>query len=78
VYDDPNYQDEVDAHSMYDVLENEIIPMYYSRLSLDDIPEEWMARVKTSIRTLVPQFCMRRMLKEYMQMLYLPAYKADT
>jgi starch phosphorylase len=75
-YDDPNQQDDADANSLYDTLENEIIPMYYDARSADNLPVEWIARQKESIRTLVPQFCTRRMVKEYMDDLYAPALKA--
>jgi starch phosphorylase len=71
-YSDPNQQDEADAESLYDTLENEIVPLYYTNRSADGLPGEWLARVKESIRTVVPQFSMRRMVKEYMQ-LYLNA-----
>ncbi|MDZ4159741.1 MAG: alpha-glucan family phosphorylase, partial [Anaerolineaceae bacterium] len=70
---DPNQQDDADAQSLYDVLENEIVPLYYRRRSADNLPVEWLARVKESIRTLTPQFSTQRMVKEYLQQLYLPA-----
>lgn len=70
---DPNQQDDADAQSLYDVLENEIVPLYYRRRSADKLPVEWLARVKESIRTLTPQFSTQRMVKEYLQQLYLPA-----
>jgi starch phosphorylase len=72
-YSDPNQQDQADAESLYDTLENEIIPLYYNSRSADNIPNDWLGRIKESIRTLAPQFSMRRMLKEYMSQLYLPA-----
>jgi starch phosphorylase len=72
-YPDPNQQDQADAESLYDTLENEIIPLYYNSRSADNIPNDWLGRIKESIRTLAPQFSMRRMLKEYMSQLYLPA-----
>ncbi len=70
--DDHNFQDQMDAEHLYNVLENEIIPLYYKR-SPGNIPVEWIARMKESIRTLAPQFSMRRMVKEYAEGLYLPA-----
>jgi len=73
---DPNQQDETDAESLYDTLENEIIPLYYSGRSADNLPGDWIARIKESIRTLAPQFSMRRMLKEYVNQLYVPAAEA--
>ncbi|MBN2548913.1 MAG: alpha-glucan family phosphorylase [Anaerolineales bacterium] len=72
-YDNPDQQDEADARSLYDILENEIVPLYYQLRSSDGLPGEWIARVKESIRTNGPQFSMRRMVKEYVDRLYLPA-----
>ncbi|NPA92509.1 MAG: alpha-glucan family phosphorylase, partial [Chloroflexi bacterium] len=76
-YDDPAAQDAADAESLYTVLENEIIPLYYKRRASDGLPVEWLARVRESIRTITPQFSTRRMVKEYMQMLYLPAMQGS-
>jgi starch phosphorylase len=70
---DPNQQDEADAESLYDTLENDIIPLYYSNRLSDNQPGDWIARIKESIRTLAPQFSMRRMVKEYTNSLYIPA-----
>jgi starch phosphorylase len=71
--DDPAVQDRNDASSLYDTLENEIIPLYYEEQSSDGLPSEWLARMKESIRTLAPVFCTRRMVTEYLEQLYLPA-----
>ena len=76
-YNDPNEQDAADAESLYNTLENEIVPLYYNIRPADGLPGEWIARVKDSIRTLAPQFSMQRMLKEYMTQLYLPALQAS-
>ncbi len=65
-------QDEADTNSLYDTLENEIIPLYYTERSSDGLPGDWILRMKESIRTLAPQFSMRRMVKEYAEQLYLP------
>jgi starch phosphorylase len=72
-YEDDDQQDADDVASLYHTLENEIIPLYYNRTSADDYPAEWLAMVKESIRTLGPQFSMRRMVKEYSEELYLRA-----
>ncbi len=74
---DPNEQDEIDAASLYDTLEKEIIPLYYANRSADNLPNEWVGMIKESIRTLAPQFSTRRMLKEYMSMMYLPGMNSD-
>jgi len=71
--EDHETQDQVDAESLYDTLENEIIPLYYSERTADNLPGEWIARMKESMRTLGPQFSMRRMVKEYTEEMYLPS-----
>jgi starch phosphorylase len=65
-------QDKADADSMYSALENEIIPLYYDR-DATWLPREWIERVKESLRTVTPQFGTRRMVKEYVDRLYVPA-----
>ena len=68
----PEIQDPADAESLYSTLENDIIPLYYHRES-NGLPREWIERIKESIRTVAPQFSTRRMVKEYVERLYLPA-----
>lgn len=72
-YEDPNLQDEEDAASLYRILENEIIPLYYTERSSDGLPADWIGMMKESIRTLTPQFSVQRMVKEYVERLYVPA-----
>jgi starch phosphorylase len=72
---DSTEQDAKDARGLMDTLENEIIPLYYQDQSADSLPVEWLARVKESIRTLAPLFNTRRMVKEYLDNLYMPAMK---
>lgn len=59
-----------DAESLYQVLENEIIPTYYQK-DENDLPTEWIKRMKNSIATLTPQFSSDRMLKDYIEQIYL-------
>ncbi|MBV6397338.1 MAG: Glycogen phosphorylase [Anaerolineales bacterium] len=68
-------QDEADAESLYQTLENEIIPLYYDQDEAG-LPHEWIARAKNAMQTVTPQFSTRRMVKEYVQRLYLPALRA--
>ena len=75
-YENQDQQDDDDARSLYETLEKEIIPLYYQLRSSDGLPGEWIARMKDSIRTIGPQFSMRRMVKEYMDRMYLPAMQA--
>jgi starch phosphorylase len=72
---DQEVQDEADAESLYKILEEEIIPMYYTERGANDIPRDWMERVKEALRTVTPQFSTRRMVKEYIDRLYMPAMK---
>lgn len=72
-YSDLNAQDESDAQSLYNTLENEIVPMFYNKRSADNLPGEWIERMKECIRTISPRFSMTRMVKEYMTELYYPA-----
>ncbi len=66
---DHKFQDDMDAESLYDALENEIIPLFYNRSS-GNLPVEWIGLMKESIRTLAPGFSMRRMVKAYANDLY--------
>jgi glycogen phosphorylase len=72
-YEDYEKQDEADAEHLYSTLENQIIPLYYQERSSDGLPGDWIERMQESIRTLSPQFSMRRMVKDYTERLYIPA-----
>lgn len=76
-YDDPAHQDAVDALSLYETLEDQIVPLFYHNRTSDSLPVEWIAMMKESIRTLAPQFSTHRMLKEYMQQMYEPAMRSE-
>ena len=65
-------EDKEDAESIYSLLEDEIIPLYYSR-DRDGMPRKWIVKSKDSICTIAPQFCARRMLKEYTDSVYIPS-----
>jgi starch phosphorylase len=65
-------QDASDSEALYEVLENEIVPLYYDR-DENYIPRGWLRRVKESIRTLAPMFSTSRMVKEYTLEMYVPA-----
>jgi starch phosphorylase len=70
-YADEQTQDALDAESLYDVLENEIIPRFYER---DDegVPRAWVASMKQSMSTLAPTWDSLRMTREYTESYYLP------
>ena len=65
-------QDNHDAEQLYRLLEQEAVPLYYQR-DLDGIPRGWLQLVKESIRTVAPAFCTKRMVKDYVEMMYTPA-----
>lgn len=75
-YDSAEMTDAADARSIYDLLENDIIPLYYAQ-DRDGIPRGWVDVMREAIRTVSPQFSTRRMLKDYVQQMYLPALEAS-
>ncbi|HBA87724.1 MAG TPA: alpha-glucan phosphorylase [Geobacter sp.] len=74
VYDDLVYQNEVESRAIYDLLEKEIVPLFYNRGS-DGVPRGWTAFMKTSMQTLCPVFSTDRMVQEYARRCYLPAFE---
>ncbi|HWP40173.1 MAG TPA: alpha-glucan family phosphorylase, partial [Tepidisphaeraceae bacterium] len=73
IYPDAGYQDHVESQALYDILEKQIIPLFYDR-TVDNFPREWIARMKNSMRKLAPVFNTNRMVREYAEKFYLPAY----
>jgi starch phosphorylase len=65
-------QDRRDAESLYSVLENEVVPLYYTQDELG-VPHGWVAHVKRAIRTLGWRFNTDRMLRDYVVECYLPS-----
>jgi starch phosphorylase len=72
--DDPAW-DAREAEQLYSLLEEEIIPAFYDR-GADGIPKAWVARMRASMAELTPRFSSNRMLREYVERLYLPAASA--
>lgn len=72
IYEDHNYQDEVESRAIYNILENEIVPFFYTRQA-DNMPRAWICRMKNSIRLLAPIFNTHRMIAEYTRNCYNPA-----
>jgi starch phosphorylase len=69
--DDPAW-DAVEAEALYDRLEREVIPKFYSR-DAKNIPRAWVARMRESMARLTPQFSASRAVREYTEQHYLPA-----
>ncbi len=71
-YANPETADDIESRALYDMLENQIIPMFYDRDEFG-IPREWVKWMKKSIATLAPCFNTNRMVQDYALQLYLPA-----
>lgn len=74
-YPDDPQQDDADADTLYRILEEEVVPLYYDH-DRDGVPRGWVAMMKEAIRTVGPNFSMRRMVKEYTTKYYIPALHA--
>ncbi len=70
--DDLELRNEIEANSLFNLLERQLVPMFYER-DKDGLPVEWLRRVKTCLSRLGPQVEASRMLKEYTQQYYEPA-----
>ena len=71
-YTDLTYQDDIESRAIYDLLEQEIVPLYYNR-STDDLPRGWLKVMKRAMMTVNPMFNTSRMVQEYMEKSYVPA-----
>lgn len=71
-YEDIEYQNEVEGRAIYDLLEKEVVPLFYDR-GTDGIPRGWLSCMKASIETLCPVFSTERMVQEYTDRFYLTA-----
>ena len=69
VGDDQEKIDAEDAESLYQVLENEIVPAYYAK-DENNLPSEWIRRMKDALATLTPQFSSDRQVKDYLEKIY--------
>lgn len=69
-YDNQTYQDQLDASTIYSMLENEIIPLFY-RHGEQDYSKEWVKTIKNSIATIAPHYTMKRQLDDYFNKFYI-------
>jgi glycogen phosphorylase len=70
--DDEDKIDAADADALYDLLEREVVPLYYNR-DEQGIPRAWLARSKDAMATISPTFSAQRMVKDYVNTYYAPA-----
>ena len=73
--DDSKSTDKAHANAIYELLEKEVVPLFYDRDPVDDIPYGWVAKMKTAMQNLAPVFNTKRMVAEYAERLYFPAHQ---
>lgn len=73
-YDDQNFQDELDAATIYTIIENEIAPTFYSTDSKSGVPADWIQIIKKNISEVASNFTTNRMLNDYLSKYYNPLY----
>ncbi|HMO27184.1 MAG TPA: alpha-glucan family phosphorylase, partial [Tepidisphaeraceae bacterium] len=73
-YPDAGYQDHVESQAVFDLLEKQIAPLFYDR-AIDRLPREWVRRMKCCLTKLAPVFNTNRMVQQYADNLYLPAFR---
>ena len=71
-YDDQNYQNELDAATIYATIENEIAPDYYDTDSKTGLPVKWIGYIKNTIAKVASNFTTNRMLTDYCNQYYIP------
>lgn len=73
--DDPDRRDDLEAAALYDLIANAVAPAFYER-DHRGIPPRWIAMVRHTLRTLGPKVLASRMVREYVERLYLPAARS--
>ena len=73
-YEDIEDQDLIESQALYEILEQEVAPMFYNR-GKEGLPREWIGRMKTAISTIAPMFNTYRMVLEYGDRFYVPCCK---
>ncbi len=71
-YDDLEYQNEMESRSIYEILEKEIVPLFYDR-GQDNLPRGWISKMKTCMKTVGPMFNTNRMIEDYTRKFYVPS-----
>jgi len=68
-FDSNELQDQLDAETIYDIIEDEIVPIFYKR-DKQDVPSKWVSYVKNTIAEIAPQFTTKRMIDDYSDQYY--------
>jgi starch phosphorylase len=72
VVDDPDHRDDIEAHALYDLIENEVAPRFYD-LDATGVPNRWLEMVRHTLKSLGPKVLASRMVRDYVNQLYVPA-----
>ncbi|HZH71054.1 MAG TPA: alpha-glucan family phosphorylase [Mariniphaga sp.] len=75
-FDVQDYQDELDAETIYNILEQEIVKAFYNRNN-EGIPTEWVSYIKNTIAQVAPNFTTGRMMQDYHDRYYLPQFERN-
>ncbi|MDD4031601.1 MAG: alpha-glucan family phosphorylase, partial [Bacteroidales bacterium] len=73
-YDVQDFQDELDAETIYNILEEKIVKTFYDR-NKEGIPVEWIDYIKNTVAQIAPNFTTARMMKDYFDKYYMPQYE---
>lgn len=76
-YDSNDLQDELDAETIYNIFEEEILPAFYDR-NMNGIPEKWVSYIKNTFAQVAPNFTTARMIKDYQDRFYTPQAERST
>jgi len=71
-YEDQKEQDSIESQTIYNILENEVVPLFYER-GRDNLPREWIRMMKLSMKSLASYFNSHRMLQDYLHRFYVPS-----
>jgi len=71
-YEDPDYQDEVESQALFNILENDVIPVFYDRV-WGNPPKRWIRMMKAAMKMAITDFSSDRMVREYANRFYIPA-----
>ncbi|HEY9562778.1 MAG TPA: alpha-glucan family phosphorylase [Nocardioides sp.] len=69
-------RDDIEASALYDLIENDVAPRFYD-LDADGLPSRWIEMVRHTLKSLGPRVLSTRMLRDYVEQLYLPAARAS-
>ena len=72
VVDDPDHRDDIEAHALYDLIENEVAPRFYD-VDSTGVPTRWLEMVRHTLKSLGPKVLASRMVRDYVNQLYVPA-----